>query len=198
VLLQERIDEELLQAVHVADDLLVAAVGVGADGSEFEAVEGTLAGQRLATVADAEAVFAHGIGLADQDGEERIEAESVVVVEVFVAQAQAEDTLAEKVAQGVFDQIGVAMVGEAACEGVEEAEGLIDFAEEQAASVGGDDAAIKGGDDLAGSEVLEIEAGGVTVCAHGAVLVMWCNGRWLHQLCHRGQPRAIPPVRNAG
>jgi hypothetical protein len=177
VLLQEGIHEELLQAVHVADNLLVAAVGVGADGRQFEAVESTLAGQRLATIAGSKAVVAGGIGLADQDGEQRIEAESVVVVEVFVAQAQAEDTLAEELGQGVFDELGVAIVGEAACEGVEEAEGVIDFAEEQAARVRGDDAAIKGGDDLAGSEVLEIEAEGVTVCAHGAVLAMGCNRR---------------------
>jgi hypothetical protein len=136
VLLQERLQEELLQAVHVADNLLVAAAGVGADGSQFEAVEGTLAGQRLATVARAEAVVAQGIDLADQDGQERIEAKAVVVVEVFVAPpAQAEDTLAEEVGQGVFDEVGVAVVAEAAAKGVEEAKGVIDFAEQEATSV---------------------------------------------------------------
>jgi hypothetical protein len=129
VLLEKGVEEEVLQAVHVSDDLLVAAVGVGADGGEFEAVEGTLAGEGLATVSGAEAVVAGRIVLADEDGEEGIETKSVVVVEVFVAEAEAEDALTEKVGKGVFNEVGVAMIGEAACEGVEEAEGVIDLAE---------------------------------------------------------------------
>lgn len=37
-----------------------------------------------------------------------------------------------------------------------------------------------------------------TLCRHGAVFLWWCNRQSLRLLCHRGQPRAIPSVRNMG
>ena len=45
---QEGLDEEALHGVGVGHDLLVAARAAGADGGEFEAVEGALAGQGFA------------------------------------------------------------------------------------------------------------------------------------------------------
>jgi hypothetical protein len=48
--LEEQGDEEPLDLVGVAGDLLVTALGVGADFGQFEAVECALAGQRLAPV----------------------------------------------------------------------------------------------------------------------------------------------------
>ena len=51
MLLHEDIDEELFDLAHMGDDFLVAAVLVGADRGEFEAVERALAGQGFATIA---------------------------------------------------------------------------------------------------------------------------------------------------
>jgi hypothetical protein len=141
----------------VGDDLLVAAVGVGPDGAEFEAVEGALAGQGLAAVGRVEAVIAEGVALADEDGEQGVAPEAVMVVEILVAQAEAEDALLEEFEQGVLDALGITIVGEAAGEGLKEVEVVIDLAQEEAAGVGGDGAAVEGGDDLTGSQVLEIE-----------------------------------------
>ena len=49
--LEEEVHEEAFDVAGAAGDLLVAAVSVGADGGEFEAVERALAGQGLAAVA---------------------------------------------------------------------------------------------------------------------------------------------------
>jgi hypothetical protein len=95
-------------------------------------------------------------------------AEAVVVVEVFVAQAQREDALLEEVGKRVLDEVGVAVIGKAGGEPVDEVELGFDFAEQQSAGIGGDGAAIEAGDDLPAAEGLEQEFRGGTVC-HGVV-----------------------------
>jgi hypothetical protein len=87
-----------------------------------------------------------------------------VVVAVFVAQAQAEDALLEEFGEGVRAAVGVAVIGAATGERVEEVELGFDRAEEQAAGVGRDLAAIKAGADVAGAEVLEKPFGWGTRC----------------------------------
>src|SRR5262249_43066346 len=125
-------------------------------------------------------------------------AQSVVVDEVFVAEAQAEDALLEEVVQGVFDEFGIAVVGEAAGELLDEAELGLDLAEEQSAAVGGDGAAVEAGDDFAGAEGLEEQGGGVTVCHDAAASGVAIKVLVAQPLC---QPRgrcARGLVRNMG
>ena len=85
--------------------------------------------------------------LIDEDGQERVVPQLVVIVEVFVAQAQPEDALLEEFGERVLDQVGVAVIGEAAGELFDEVEAAFDLAEEQAAGVGGHVATVKAGDD---------------------------------------------------
>jgi hypothetical protein len=114
----------------VGDDFLVTAVGVGADGRQFEPIERALASEGFAAVLGAEAVVAERVGPADGDRQERIEAEAVVVVEVFVAEAQAKDALFEEIGQRMFDKIRVAMIGEAVGEALDQVELGLDLAEQ--------------------------------------------------------------------
>jgi hypothetical protein len=76
-------------------------------------------------------------------------AESVVVVEIFVAQTESEDALFEECGEGMLDAFGIAMVGEAGGELVEESELGFDFAEQERAGVGGDATALEVGENLA-------------------------------------------------
>src|SRR5207302_11382227 len=99
-------------------------------------------------VGGVEAVVAGGVGLAGEDGEQRIVAEGVVVVEVLVAQAQTEDALLKELGEGVLEAVGVAVGGEAAGELVVEVEFGLDLAGQQSTGVGGDVAAVEGGDHL--------------------------------------------------
>jgi hypothetical protein len=164
--LHKRFDEEALHGVEVRDDLLVAAVAVGSDRGELQAVERALASEGLALIPRPGAVVSLGVVLAGEDGEEGIVAELVVVVEVFVSQAEAKDPLFEQFGEGVFNAVGVAMVGETAAELIDEVELDFEFAEEQAAGVGGDGTAVEAAHDLAGTEVLEEQVVRVTLC-HG-------------------------------
>ena len=68
--LEEEGHEEAFDVAGAAGDLLVAAVRVGADGGQFEAVEGALAGQRLAPIAPPSPGLAGGVVLADDGGQQ--------------------------------------------------------------------------------------------------------------------------------
>ena len=82
-----------------------------------------------------------GAGMIGGELPERIVAQALVVVEVFVAAGDAEDALRSKRALRVGDEDRVPRVGDGRVQGVEEAEPAVGLAEQKHAGVGGDDAA---------------------------------------------------------
>ena len=123
---------------------------------------------------------------------------AVVIVEVLVTEAQAEDALLEQGDQRMFDKVGIAMVGEAGDERVEQAEPGIDFAEQEGSGVGGDTTAVEVGEDITGAEVLESEGGGDTLC-HDSMAPS-VGDKWLvaQTLTHGRAVGFLHLVRNAG
>ena len=108
----------------------------------------THAGRSLAAVPRSWPGLAGEVELADDGGEQRVTAEVVLVVEVHVAQSQSVDPLGQELLDGVLDEAGVVMVGEAGGE----------LAEQQGAavgSVGSDVAAVEVGKDFAAAEQAE-------------------------------------------
>jgi hypothetical protein len=116
VRVEEDIDEEILHRLTVHGDLLVTTVGIGPDRSEFQAVERALAGQGLALVPLPRAIFTQRILLAHQHRQQRIVTQGVMIVEVFVTQAQSVHPLGNQIRNAVLDEIRIAMVGETAGE----------------------------------------------------------------------------------
>ncbi len=82
VRLDERVQQQLVDAIEVAGNLLVAVRSVG---RALESVQGRLAGECLPAVALALALSAQQIALARQQRQQRIRAQLIVIVEVFVA-----------------------------------------------------------------------------------------------------------------
>jgi hypothetical protein len=130
VLKQVHIDQIVLDLIQMGDRLLVAIVLVGTDGGEFQSIESTLARQRFASITLLQAFDTQGIFLADRHSEQGIEPQLVVIVEIFVTQAKAEDALLEQIHEGVFDKFRIAVIGEAGCQRVDETEFRIDLAQE--------------------------------------------------------------------
>ena len=161
---QERLHEERVDVAMPGDDLLVAALGVGPHRRQFQAIERALARQRLASILAAATVLAGRIGLAHQHRQERIVAQGVVVVEVFVAQGQGEDPLGDQFVDGVLDQLGIAVVGEAGGESPENAGLGLHLPQQQAAGVRSDGPAVESGGDRPAAQGLEIELACVTLC----------------------------------
>lgn len=87
-----------------------------------------------------------------------------MVVEVLVAQAEAVDALGQEVAQGMGDASGIAVVGEAPGEALEEAEAALDLPQEQRPGVGGDLAPVELGQDGTRTEPLEADRRVATLC----------------------------------
>ena len=157
--LEEEGHQEPFDVVGAADDFLVAALRVGADGGQFEAVERALSGQGLAAVAAPLPGRSGGIVLADNGGEQWVATQVVVVVEILVPQCQAVDPLGDQLRDGMLDEVGVAMVGEAGGELMDDRREFFGLAEQQGAAVGGDVAAVEVGEHLAGAEHGKIEVG---------------------------------------
>jgi len=147
----------------MGDDLLVPALGVGPDRREFEPIERALAGEGFALTL-AIAIEPERIFLADEVGHERIEAKLVVIVEIFVSQAKAKDSLLEQFDERVFDTFGIAVIGEAARELLDDSESLFDFAEKKPAAIGRDFPTIERRGNLARMEGVEFEMALCKLC----------------------------------
>src|SRR5262245_9537954 len=125
-------------------------------------------------------------------------AEAVVVVEVLVAQAEGENALLEEFGERVLHQVGVAVIGKAGGELVEEVELGLHLAQQEAAGIGGDRSAVEVGDDVTPPKVLEDQFPVVTVCHGAAVSGVASKGLSLFPLCQLRNPRARPLVRKSG
>jgi hypothetical protein len=99
-----------------------------------------------------------------------------VVVEIFVAQGQAVDALRHQFPDSVLDSLGVAVVGKTGRQLPECPGQAFGLAQQQAAAVGGDRAAIKTADHGALAQGLKNEVGAVTRCSHKAVSPAWHRG----------------------
>ena len=170
---QKHLHEERFDVAMSGDDLLVAALRVGPDGRQFQAIQRALARQRLAAILAAATILAGRIGLAHQHRQERIVAKGVVVVEVFVAQGQGEDPLGQQFGDGVFDQLGIAVVGETGGESPENAGLGFHLPQQQAAGVRSDGPAVESSGDRPAAKPLEIELACVTLCSHRAASLLW-------------------------
>jgi hypothetical protein len=115
-----------------------------------------------------------------------------VVVEVFVAQGQAVDALGHEVGDRVLDGVGVAVVGKAGRQLPQGAGQALGLAQQQAAAVGGDGAAVETADHGTRAQGLENEVAAGTLCRHEAVSPGWQRGCCANSLFQREQPLAIP------
>ena len=107
-----------------------------------------------------------GTGMVGQGLPERVIAEALVVVEVFVPGGDAEDALCQQGRLGMGREYGVAGIGNDPVEGSDEPEVAVGFAKHACASIGGDVAAGKVG-------------------VNFAAVATGKGKRWCDTLCHR-------------
>jgi len=98
----------------------------------------------------------------------------------------------------VLDAFGIAMVGKASSEVIEQRKFGVEFAEQEGAGVGGDSSAVEVGENIACAEVLEGERGGDTLC-HDSMALFVCGKCLVVQtLTLEGAIGFFLTVRNAG
>jgi hypothetical protein len=126
---QEQIDEQPLDGSTIVVELVVT-VPTDLRGM-FQPVERRLPGECPTR-------------LVDDSGERRIEAQRVVVDEIFIAECEAEDALTQQVRQGVLDGLCHAVVGEAGRQSLGQSQLAIGTGEQRHATIGCDCAAVEG------------------------------------------------------
>lgn len=127
VLGQKSIHEELMDRLQMGSNLLVPMLRVRTDRRQFQSVERALARQGFPTVARVLSIVAFRICLPDQRGQQRIVPQPVVIVEVFITQAQSEEPLLQQVDQRMLDALRIAMIGETGGEPFDESESVVDL-----------------------------------------------------------------------
>jgi hypothetical protein len=165
---QKRIDKPVFQLPMPRRDLLIAALRRSSHRRQFQAIERAFAGQRLATVTRIDAILARRVGLADQDRQQWIGTQPVVVVEVFIAQRQAEDTLLEQLFDRVFDLLGVTVIVETSRQPGQQTAPRLDLPQQQRTSVRADRATVESGRDLPRCQGMKFKREIGTLCLHRA------------------------------
>ena len=161
--LQEQRHEQRLDRLGVVPDLVIAA-DAAAQGL-LEPVQRRLAGERRA-------VLAARLELADQRRHHRIMAQKIMIVEVLVAERQAEHALADQRHQAVLDQLGRTGVAETGRKAFDEPDRLVGGAEQQRTAIRGDRAAVKGAHNPTTFDGSEIERILPTLCRHRGALLL--------------------------
>ena len=110
----------------VAADIFVIA--------QFQPVESGRTCQCLALILLC-AIHAQRVALSSRHREERIEAQAVVIIEIFVSRRQAQQALREQFAHGVFGKAGVAAIAKTSSQGAGDAQTLVDLAQVSAREV---------------------------------------------------------------
>src|SRR6201981_3009013 len=132
VRLEEEPHEQRLDGGRLVADLVVAR---GNRAGEFEPVERRLAGNRRT-------IFAARRKLARQYRHQRLVGQLVVVVEVFVAERDGKDALADQRSHAVLDEFRYPLVIEAAGEALDETHGSIRRSQQQSAPIRRNGAAV--------------------------------------------------------
>jgi hypothetical protein len=92
-----------------------------------------------------------------------------MVVQIFIPQGQSLDSLGHQFLHAVLDLVRPAVIGEARRQACSQTQPPIDLAQQQAAGVAGDGAAVEPRHHLPTAEVVKFEAGLNTLC-RGEVL----------------------------
>lgn len=158
VRLDEEIDEQSFDRVGPIVDLVIAARRLH---RALQTVQ-----RRFAR--DRRAIGATGRELAGERRKQRIVAQRVVIVQIFVAERQTDQPLSEKRFDLVLDQHGIATIDKAGRKALRQPQRFVDLSQQQRASVRGQRPAIETRLDPTPFRLSKIELPRVTVRLHRA------------------------------
>jgi len=98
-------------AVPIGDDFAIGRIGIGSDLGQLEPIQRTLAGHRHAAVGLSASLLAFQILLAHASGDQRIGPQQIMVIQIFVSQAEPINPLPDEVEHGMLDPLWIAMIG---------------------------------------------------------------------------------------
>jgi hypothetical protein len=109
-------------------------------------------------------VLPRRIQLADRRGQQRIEPQPIVVVEVLVTQYQAIHSLPDELADTMLDEIGLVVIDEQPGESIDDVRLRFHFTEKQCTPIGADGSAIEFAGDRTLAQRVKLQLFLVTLC----------------------------------
>ena len=120
----------------------------------------------MAAVLLADTRVAGQILFADQQHQDAFFAQHIMIAQVFIAQRQAIHPLRDQRLDTVLNAIGVAVVGEAGGQPIQQPEAFIHLAQQQATPIRRDTSAVESTDHLASTQGVKFQLLGITLCRH--------------------------------
>jgi len=153
--------ETLLDLVRIVRQPMTARLLVV---GQLQSVERGRGGQRHAAMLRQKTILPERIAFVAGGGQQRVQAETVVIVEVFITQRQPIEPLGQQLLERVIDKTLIAGIDKASRQRAGQTQAVINLAQEQDAAVAGERAAGKIGHDLTRTQVLKEHGLVTTVC----------------------------------
>ena len=186
--LQEQIDQKLLDRCSLIGDLVIARRLLSA---QLEPVQRRLAGNRRTVLA-----LRHK--LAGQNRHHRIMAQFVMINQVFVAEREPVDALADERRHLVLDQLSAASIAAAARKATDQINRPLRRTKQQGARIRGDLAAVKSGHHRTPFNGCKSKRIRDTLCLHRGTSPDQLKSLFTQQLSLIRPPDAPTPLRNPG
>ncbi len=142
---------------------------------KLQPVEGGGTGTGGAAVFLKTASGSQGLLFTDDGSQQRVVAQLRVIVEIFVAQTQRENPLADEFLNGMLQPAGVAFILEAGSQSAADTQTGVDLLQAQGASVAGEEPSGEIGDNFTRTEVLKKQRGFLTFCLAGVGRCFLCS-----------------------
>ena len=121
VAVEEQLDEKLFESAFFQKDLEIGPIVFEFEWSMLQPIERGMSCERDAFAGAVSALLPQRLHLAHSGSEEWIKAQSIVVIEVFVAHTQGQPRAERSVRPQSVPRVWVSMVDEALCHFVEQA-----------------------------------------------------------------------------
>lgn len=161
---QEYLYEKLVYLSFVHHDFLVPIGIQQVARLQFQSVQRALPGECATVISTVLPVSSGWIGLAAYRSKKRIRSQRLMIVQIFVSEAQREYPLRNQITNRMFDISFVSHIGQTCGEGIKKAVRQINLPEKKCTGVRADGTTVKVGDYCAITQTLKKQVLLVTLC----------------------------------
>jgi hypothetical protein len=154
---KKQIDQQVGHAIQIGDDLAVGRLGIGSDLGQFQPIQRTLTGHRHAPVGFPASFLAFQILLANASSDQGIGPQPIVIIQIFVSQAETINPLPDEIEYAMFDLFLIAMIGKTLGIPLEHGKHSIDLRDQRHAAVADNISSFKIGGQNAFAEPLKFD-----------------------------------------
>ena len=173
--LQKKINQQLIHRLRMRHNLLVAARRSGIPWCQLQAVQRALARQGTALVLITASTPACRISHIAKQRQQRILAQGVVIIEVFITQRQTHHALLDQRLDMMFNLIRIPMILKTPGQTLQNMAALFNFPQQQSTTVRTDLATVKFTHHHTASQPVKFQLTCSTLCLHKAVFLPRLN-----------------------